>query len=116
MCLILRACAESKVRELKFAGLHVSFGKPTEETPAPALPPMGNPATPVELTSPVQSAAEIATEQTKQNDKSLAQAEIEAKDMQLALLAIEDPMEFERQLMNGELTDESTAGDDDEEA
>lgn len=116
VCSILRACAETQVRELKFGGLHVTFGKQAEETGLTPPSPLGNAASGVAdpLTPP--SVEAITAEQTKQNEQSLAQAEIDAKADRLALLAIEDPVEFERQMMNGELSDESTAGDADEEA
>lgn len=116
VCSILKACAESKVRELKFGGLYVSFGpQALEEQIHIMLPPAASePVAPTSAPPPVAEMTEA--QHTIQTSESLAQAEIEAKEDQLALLAIENPVEFERQLMNGELEDGPSAESDDEEA
>ena len=83
VCSILETCSKNNVRELTFGALSVSFGpeRPTE--------------TPAEIPAPINH--------EKINRATLADEEVRLRAETLALLAIEDPIEYERQIMNGEL-------------
>lgn len=117
VCAILEACAKAQVRELKFGALYVNRGpqSPVESESVPAA--LGAPA-PVQLPTPIPVAAMTEAQHTQQSAAAIEQAELEAKEERLALLAIEDPVEYERQVMAGELEENGpNAGSvDDEEA
>lgn len=106
---ILKACATSGVSELKFGPLHVKFGGTPEhvaEAPSVDLRP----------TIPAPEIAEAPNHEVM-NREALAEDEMLAREERLALLQIEDPLEFEKQLISGEIEpDESIAESDSEEA
>lgn len=66
------------------------------------------------IPSKVEMTVAPAIDHTKQTEDALELDELRTKEDRLNQLAIEDPVEFERQLANGELTkdDEPEDGDD----
>ncbi|MBL7716588.1 MAG: hypothetical protein JNL01_14080 [Bdellovibrionales bacterium] len=100
ICRILEVGAKVGVQELRFHGLHVRFGRPAESlSPGPAL---ARPSIP--SSAPPEKA--ISEEQhNKQTQDALEADELRLKEDRLAQLFIENPLEAERMLMNGELGD-----------
>lgn len=96
ICAIIEACGKSRVRSFKYGDLQMEFGNAPEvvvsEYPMVELP-RGVPTTP-------------SPDHVRQNKEALERDEQEVRAEQLALMAIEDPMEYERQLKAGELLDE----------
>lgn len=94
---IIFQSAQSNVRELDIAGLRLKFGEggPAKDAPAPSLP-------------PETTATGAATpEEPEISQEELERLETEVKEERLALMAIEDPLQFERLVcMPGELRDE----------
>jgi hypothetical protein len=93
---IIHQSAQSNVREIDLPGLRLKFGEggPAKDAPAPSLPP--------ETTSP----AGAANPEEPLTQEQLELMEAEAKEERLALMAIEDPLQFEQLVIAGELTDE----------
>ena len=105
ICRILEVGAKVGVQELRFHGLHVRFGRPAEPiAPGPALDQT------IPSSAPPEKA--ISEEQhTKQNQDALEVDELRLKEDRLAQLFIENPLEAERMLMNGELGDAEESDD-----
>ena len=89
VCNIIRTCKAAEVTELKFGDLHILWGKK-------AL--LGN----VEDANAL-AAEEMAEAQKKIEDKELEIQDLENKENLLELLKIEDPAEYERMILSGEL-------------
>lgn len=106
VCSILETAAKAGVLELKFGTLHVRFPDPVlrgtsqaqslGQTPAPA--------------------AEIADTQEKLQETALVQDELSAREDQLSQMFIEDPMIAEQMLAEGDLIDDTTDGEGEQEA
>lgn len=113
LCAILKACGTSAVAELKFGDLHVIFGpRPEVITVSEHRTPL---VLPMEKELMPDPATEIAATQEKIARESLELDEIQNKEDQLALLAIEDPVTYEELLANGELDEDARLrGDEDE--
>jgi hypothetical protein len=94
ICRIIESCGKAGVRVLKYGNLYLNLG------PAPAKIVSDYPILP--LTAPLPKPVDHA----RQNADTLAHDEEEIRAEQLRMLMIEDPMEYERQLKDGELDDE----------
>lgn len=86
VCAIISACGQSGVRVLKFGGLYISFIAPRVKREAP----------------------QVSTEpdHTAQNVEALERDEGEVRAERIRMLMIENPMEYESLLRDGELDDE----------
>jgi hypothetical protein len=56
----------------------------------------------------------VGPDHARQNADTLKKDEVEVRAERLRMLMIEDPMEYERQLRDGELTDEPGESDESE--
>lgn len=92
---IIEACGKAGVRTLKYGDLYLAFG------PAPKI------ENKIEAAIPDHDAI---------NAETLEQDEQEIRDERLRMMLIEDPVEYERQLRDGELTDDASDEGDDGEA
>lgn len=102
---ILKACGDAQVSKLKFAGLYVEFSRnESSEVPGPGIG----------VLAAHVPATEIAVIQNEQADRSFAQAEAEHKEDQVAEMWLTDPAQAEAHLVNGDLDEESTDGEDEE--
>lgn len=113
-CRIIEVCGKSNVSELRFRGIHVRFGRPTESfqgTGVPLEAPLGM----EQAISPYPD-TEISREPEPQNENSLLDEELRLKDERIAMALLENPAEAERLLLQGDLEDERQRPDDDEEA
>lgn len=101
VCAIIEACGKADVRVLRYKGLYLARGparpKPPAENP---LPSPGYPVIPV-------------PDHPRQNAEALARDEEEVKAERLRMLMIEDPIEYERQLRDGELEEDEPEQSDD---
>lgn len=94
ICHIIELCAKVGVRELRFHGLYVVFGTQFKNS---------------DLTRPAaahqsQSDTEISESQhEKQSQAALEADEISLREDRLAQMFIENPLQAEKLLMNGEL-------------
>jgi hypothetical protein len=104
--LIISACAAAKVSVLEVPGLRIAFG---EGGLAKLTPAHAKTSEPIKASVPEMTAKQHA----RQTEDSIKLDEAHLKEERLALMAIEDPLEYERLIMNGELKE---ATDDDEEA
>lgn len=117
VCLILRTSAKAGVAELKFADLHVRFGRPAEQVVV--MDPQGNLSTyPYVPQAPAPRSGKALSEEQhqKQNAEALEQEELRTRDQQLAEALVTDPLKYEELLQSGELTNESVdaANEDDD--
>jgi len=97
---IILQCAQSKVREIDVPGLRLVFGDVGPAKPLPARP------SAFETTSPTDGA--LSEQEHKANEQQfLLDEEAQTKEEQLALMAIEDPLQFEQLMIRGELNDDS---------
>jgi hypothetical protein len=104
---IIEVCGKAQVRVLKFAGLYVEFSrKENSKDPDPGFV----------VSAPHVPAAEIAASQIQQANLALEQDELALKEDQLAEMWLTNPHEAEKLVINGELEEESTDGEDAEEA
>lgn len=94
VCHILGECQKAGVTLLNFdsQGLKVEFGS--------------------KLAAPKGKYSGVVPDHEKINENTLAVEEQRVRDEQLALLQIEDPQEFERQLMDEELLDEEPSSNE----
>lgn len=97
---IIKACGDAGVRTFKYGHLYFALG-PAPQKQYPLLP-ASIPRPPV------------GPDHAKQNAETLERDEEEIKAERLRMLMIEDPVEFERQVRDGELTDEPEDADDGE--
>ncbi len=94
ICRIIELCGRTGVAELKFGGLQVRlvhtvpFLRPEE--PAPETVPTSAPDTAI--------SAQVEKD-------ALVEAELELREDQLHRLAIEDPVEYERMKLSGDIVD-----------
>ena len=96
VCSIIEACGKAGVRILKYGNLYLNLGPPKpKEEPLPNYPIL-----------PVTAPLPLGPDHVKQNETALEMDEQEVKAERLRMLMIEDPMEYERQLRDGELDDE----------
>jgi hypothetical protein len=102
ICLIMEAGSKAGVAELKFRDLHVTFGRPAEQVVGMSVPyPF------VQRPSVQPEVADLTSEQhAKQTKDAIEMDEITLREERLAKLLIEDPAEYERQLSDGELSDD----------
>jgi len=99
---IILQCAQSKVREIDIPGLRLVFGDVGPAKPLPARP------SALETTRPPDAA--LSEEEHEANNQNfIADEEAFAKEEQLALMAIEDPLQYEQLMLRGELHDDSNA-------
>lgn len=106
VCLIIEACGEAGVAELKFGDLYLRFGTKTEpehQTTHVLTPRVLG--TSKKASSP-EPAAEIAATQSEMAEKSLLADEIALREQELAEMFLTDPARAEELLMQGELTDD----------
>ncbi len=110
ICSIIKTCGASRVAELKFGDLHITFHEPVKE----GLDTV-NELSQKYTTHPD---AEISDEQRKQLEKhALAEDEIRLREDQLDQMLIESPSEYEELQAQGDLEeDEATGLVDDAEA
>lgn len=103
---IIESCAQANVREIDLPGLRLEFG---ERGPAktPPAPPKSQ-----ESTRPTEGALS-EEEHAKQNQEALELDEARLKQDRLELMWIENPLEAERLLANGDLEDLGAEGEDD---
>jgi hypothetical protein len=93
ICHILKACGESGVSKLKFAGLEAEFYKIAQSD---ILFPDAQPL----------PEAEISQAQAAESEKEgLRWDEIRLKTERLAAMLVEDPAQYEKLLLDGDLTD-----------
>ncbi len=102
---ILGACGDAQVSKLKYAGLYVEFSR-KESSPSP------EPGAAV--LAPHVPAAEIAAIQAEQAKVAFEQAERALKEDQVAEMWLTDPEKAEQHLINGDLDEESTDGENEE--
>ena len=103
VCAIIEACGKAGVRIFKQGNLYLALGEaPKIEAVYPMLPVTPLPQAPV------------GPDHARQNAETLANDEDELRAEQLRMLMIENPMEYERLLRDGELSDEPSESDDDE--
>lgn len=94
ICSILGACGAAGVAELKFGDLQVSFHRPVEAQ-MDQTPPVYQPEAAI---SEIHAAQEI-------EKSSIEQEEFDVKTERLALMMVEDPAQYEKLFLDGELTD-----------
>jgi hypothetical protein len=92
LCAIIEACGKAGVRIVKLPGIYLVLG------PRPASP------------ASLAVAREAGPDHRAQNNEALALDELAVKEERMRMLMIEDPLEYERLLKDGEL-DESDADD-----
>lgn len=95
LCAIIEACGKAGVRIFRAEGVALQLGPPKEIPLQPQMDP--------EVLGSAQHA--------RQNTDALRRDESDLRADQLALLAIEDPVEYERQLRDEELGDEPGESD-----
>lgn len=98
VCAIIEACGKAGVRTLRLGDLYLSLGEKPEQ--------------PEVLRG---TSFQPMPDHAKQNAAALDHDEEEVRAEQLRMLMIENPMEYERQLRDGELGDEPTEPEDDAE-
>ena len=89
---LIKACKENGVQELKFQGLHLTFG--ATEIVAQESPPLAT-----------EIVEDRANEQEALTVKSALADKISEKEDEVANLMITDPAEYERLILEGELSD-----------
>lgn len=99
ICLIIKACGEAKVLEMKFQDLYLCFGRPTKDTVL------------VDKAPGPLSDNEISATQEKYAKESLLRDELQTREDQLAEMLILDPLMAEELILKGEL--EPDEGPDD---
>lgn len=93
MCRIITTCATSGVGKFKLGGLELKFENPPETIP-------------FEAPEKIEREFLIPVPDHEKNEKEAVELdEIRMKEEQVAMLILEDPAEFERQLVSGELED-----------
>lgn len=107
---IIEGCSKGGVTVLKFCGLELNFGPSQPGT----LPPLVAPShwAPLAQASQPETAQEIAASAARE----LEQSEYDLKQQQMQELLITNPAEFERQMNQGDLEDDSDESADDEHA
>lgn len=103
ICRIMEMCVKNGVVDFSSNGLVLKFS-PRPETRIEIEKPLAR------FSVPEPSAEEMAKIAKDQQDVD----ELNLKEDQLGMLLIEDPVEFERQLLAGELTDDEPDTSDDE--
>lgn len=107
-CRIIEVSAKAGVVELQFNGLHVKFGKTVEQLIAEGTPPypyMPQTSAPAPVTALTEEQHETQTKEALELD------ELRTKEEQLARALIENPIEYERLLRDGELVDDVDTAD-----
>ena len=105
---IIQTCAASGAIELKFNGLEIKFGA---GKPEPAPSPGESPSQTVQVPAVAEMTEIQHTEQTK---KAVEKDELLLREQQMAELMITDPLEYERQVNQGELEDDTDESADDD--
>lgn len=96
LCRIIDSCAARGVQSFSLGGLELTFGADPQfiETEIQEVPRRG------------KRVALVPEPDHEQNEKdSVEHEELRLKEEQVAMLILEDPVEFERQLADGELED-----------
>lgn len=101
ICAIIESCGKAGLRVLKYGNLYLQFGP---SSPSKHWESQGEVSDYPLVTTP---------DHAKQNAETLQADEDTLRAEQLRMLMIENPMEYERQLRDGELTDEPSVEDDD---
>ncbi len=104
---IILASAKANVRVLEVQGLRLEFGDSQPEKPTPTNPPASEPTS-----STVTALTE--KEHKKQSQESLELDEARTKEDRLAMMLIEDSLEYERLVCSGELQEDDEDEADDE--
>lgn len=94
VCGIIESCGKAGVRILKYGNLYLSLG------PAP-----------LKITHYPLSSDPRTPDHVRQNVETLQRDEEEVRAERLRMLMIEDPVEYERQLRDGELENEPGESD-----
>lgn len=100
---ILKACAEARVRRISMPDLQVEFEPSLGET-VNALSPLAAPAPEPALSVPHE----------RQNEDALVRDELKLRQDQIQQMMIEDPPEFERLILSGEFEEEDEGEFEDE--
>lgn len=100
LCAILRSCRQNQVLELRFRGLEVTFAT------------QGSDAQPPELQPRRVSTAKATKEVEAVEKHGLKEAELRLREEQLDLLAVEDPVAFEKFLLSEDAEQGSSTDDD----
>lgn len=106
ICLIIEQSAKSSVRLVEVPGLRLEFGETRPASPAVTTPPTS------EITRPAVAAL-TDSQHEKQQREATEVDEAFIKERRLALMLIEDPLEYERLIQSGELSDFEGDKDDD---
>lgn len=113
VCSILKECSTSGVSELKFRDLHVRFGStagPVVDLRSLRYPLVQQPQ------GPQPEVADLTPEQHAENTKlTLELEELRMREEKLARALVEDPLEYERMLRDGELSDDVESSDESDE-
>lgn len=99
VCAIIEACGKAGVRVFKYGELYFSMDATPQTYP---------------LIVPGDRIVPAAPDHARQNADTLERDEDEVRDEQLRMLMLENPMEYERQLRDGELEDEPSEPNDGE--
>lgn len=105
ICAIIEACGKSKVTTFSGGGFTVKFAGVEAESLAPS--PLAAESVPENLDRPAESRRELTEYETKEAERELKRQSELVTAARLANLMIEDPVEYEKLLANGELDDES---------
>lgn len=99
ICRIMEACAKNGVLTLQFKDLHLQFGKPTKTSTE-------------KIQSPVTGLEVVLKTPEPPKQVTLEDEEIAAKEERIAMATIENPLEAEELLMQGELVDDEEPNSD----
>lgn len=108
-CRIIETSAKTGVTELTFSGLHVKFGRLTENDVG-----LTSPFVQQAPRAPVSVNALTEEQHTKQATEALEMDELRLRQDQLAQALVEDPLKYEELLMQGELDDALDGADEDD--
>lgn len=98
ICSIIKECARQNVAEMTFGELHVKFQPLGERIEVP-----GPSANHLRVRVPAKTLEKIETEAVKQG-------ELAVKEDDLAQMLIDDPAQYEKLLLQGDLTDDADDG------
>ncbi len=105
VCAMIEACSKSQVRELKFAGLHLSFN-PQVEQAVIEWSPQETAGKKVSDSEPKTPDTEISDQAVAaQAQDTLEHEELRAKEQQLDELPLTSPLDYEKAMASGDLED-----------
>ncbi len=105
ICLIIEASGKAQVTTLSYGDLQIEFGRKTEVQQnliAPSL-------TPQEI-----GVAQDVVPAPRTQAQTLAHEELKLRMDQISQMAVEDPARLEEMILNGELDEDESAGDQSE--